>query len=272
MPGGSSHKVGYLPIPMGDLLNSLLKRNVIANFIGRGWAGGLTLALIPVYGRLLGIEALALIGLYALLVQIVGLLDMGLSPTLAREAARLTAVPNTAAAAQQSNESREISADLRSENARELRDLVRTLEVVYWPIAILIALVVGLVSSPVAHHWIPPSRVITPATVQRAVLLMGISLAVQWPYTLYEGALMGLHRQVLLNIVNTICVTVRGFGALVVLHFVQTVEAFFLWQTAAYAVQTIAVGISLWCCLPHAPTRPAFQRARCTEYGDMLSA
>ena len=43
---------------------SLLKRNVAANFFGRGFAALLSLVAIPIYIRFLGIEAYGIIGFF----------------------------------------------------------------------------------------------------------------------------------------------------------------------------------------------------------------
>ncbi len=229
-----------------------LRSNVIANFVGRGWSAALNLALLPLYGKLLGMDAVGLLGVNTLLSQIFNLLDMGLSPTLARETARLTSVglvPVTGTVTE---------ASYRNNCASELRHLVRTVEIVYWPIALIIVMIVSILAWPLAHHWIPASRSIQPSSVTTALLLMGISIAVQWPYTLYEGALMGLHRQVLLNIIVSICSTVRGIGALVVIHFYPTIIAFFVWQAFAYCLLTAGVALAVWMCLPTSDQKPKF--------------
>ena len=46
---------------------SLLKRNIIANFAGQGWAALMALAFVPLYIKFLGIEAYGLIGFFAML-------------------------------------------------------------------------------------------------------------------------------------------------------------------------------------------------------------
>ena len=46
----------------------MLKRNLIANYLGQGWTALMGLAFIPLYIQYLGIEAYGLIGLFALLI------------------------------------------------------------------------------------------------------------------------------------------------------------------------------------------------------------
>jgi hypothetical protein len=68
----------------------LLKRNLIANYLGQGWRALMGLAFIPLYIRYLGIDAYRLIGIYAILTAWPGLLDLGMRPALGREMTRFT--------------------------------------------------------------------------------------------------------------------------------------------------------------------------------------
>ena len=42
-----------------------LQKNVIANYLGKIWSGGLNILLIPIYIKFLGIEAYGLVGFFA---------------------------------------------------------------------------------------------------------------------------------------------------------------------------------------------------------------
>ncbi len=56
----------------------------------------MSLAFVPVYIKLLGIEAYGLIGFFLTLVAILSLLDLGLGTTLNRRLAQLSIEKNTA--------------------------------------------------------------------------------------------------------------------------------------------------------------------------------
>ena len=174
---------------------SSLTSNTIANFAGRGWTGLLAFLFIPVYIDVLGIEAWGLIGFFATLLAILNLLDMGLSSTLNRELARLSA---------------------RRDTNREQRDLVRTLETVYWVAAALLGLLVLSAAPVIARYWIN-SQDLPVETVTGAVRMMGLVFTFQFPFALYQGGLMGLQRQVLLNGVLAGMGTLRSLGAVAVL-------------------------------------------------------
>ena len=223
------------PGPAAPLLMSLFRENVLANYAGRAWSGLMSLVFIPVYIGFMGIESYGLVGFFITLQIVFSLLDMGLSTALNRELARS-------------------SAD--RDDAGDTRNLVRTLEIVYCFMAGGIALVVAVLAPLIASHWISGSA-LSAQTVGGAVQLMGLTLALQWPFALYSGGLMGLQRQVLLNVVTIIMATLRWGGAALILWLVTpTIQAFFMWQVLVSAAQTLVTGIALWKCLP-AVSRPA---------------
>ncbi len=67
-----------------------VKKNVIANYIGRGLLTVLSIVFIPIYIKYLGIEAYGLIGIYTILVSMMMLVDVGMGQTIVREVARYT--------------------------------------------------------------------------------------------------------------------------------------------------------------------------------------
>ncbi len=60
-------------------------RNLLANYIGRGWALIINLIAAPLLIKLLGIESYGLIGFYTTLYGLINVLDFGISPTINRE-------------------------------------------------------------------------------------------------------------------------------------------------------------------------------------------
>ena len=143
--------------------------------------------------------------------------DLGLSTTLNRELARLRPDP---------------------EKAQTMRDLLHSMELIYWAISLTLGAVVFALSTTIATHWIHPAKLST-ETAAQAFTLMGLVTIFQWPAALYSGALMGLQRQVTLNAINITMATLRGLGALAALRFIApTIQVFFIWQLMVSALQT----------------------------------
>ncbi len=235
---------------------SLTRRNVLFSFTGRILTALLSLAFTPLYSRILGIEAYGLVGFSITLNAALNLLDMGFSATMNREMARLTVPLPDAGSGMESRG----GVLIPPERAEEARSLVRTLERIYWPICLLIAGAVALLASALAHYWVHVQRLHT-QTVQSAILLMGFSLALQWPFTLYEGGLMGLQRQAVLNAINIVVAILRNVVPLLLLHFAPSILTYFVWQAVVSAAMTGSVWAALWRSLPGSRQKPRFDSA-----------
>lgn len=214
-----------------------LRINLLANYAGKALSVVMGLMFVPIYIRFIGIEAYGLVGFYLTIQTILSVMDFGLSTTLNRELAQRSMSDSQSAAP---------------------HDLVRTLEVTYWLVALLMGLAVAALSPTIAHHWIQ-TRQMAPDDVQHSVTIMGAVLAFQWPLKFYIGGIMGLQRQVLANTLNGAAITLRNAGAAFILWQVSpTVQAFLYWQVAANAIQTGLAGFLLWHCLPKANHWPQF--------------
>lgn len=219
-----------------EILTSVsLKKNVIANYLGQGWAGLIGLAFVPLYIKYLGIEAYGLIGIFVLLQAWLVLLDMGMSPTLNREVARQAA---------------------GASSAESLRDLVHTFEIICAGMALLIVLVLVAASDWVAQDWLNAKN-LSGAVVSQALSIMGLVAALRFVEGLYRGAILGLQMHVWLNVVISILATIRAVGAVLVLIWIEaSIQAFFWWQAL---ISVVALVVFYWGVHRHLPgsSRPA---------------
>jgi len=186
-----------------------------------------------------GVEVYGLLGIFMSLSAMLSLLDMGLNATLNRELSRLS---------------------VAEDSAQESRNLVRTFEVVYWGIGIVIGVFVIILAPLLAKYWIN-STSISSETIEQVLLIMGMLLAAQWPGAIYSGGLMGLQRQVLLNVIRSVSITVRHVGAVLVLLFISpSILSFFLWQSFVALLTTIVLAVWLWKSLPKSGHRSRFDK------------
>ncbi|MEO6152974.1 MAG: oligosaccharide flippase family protein [Croceibacterium sp.] len=192
-----------------------LKLNILTNLTARVWSALMSFAFVPLYIHFLGIEGYGLIGLFAALMGICAFLDLGLSVTVNREMAR-----------------RGRGHDVLP----EARDLLRTLEAVYWAVAALIGLGMAAWAPFLAEHWLN-LKALRVADAEGAIRLMGLAAFMRWPVALYIGALCGVHRQVVANVVTVVASTLASGGAVLILWLAAPrIEFFFLWQAAALRV------------------------------------
>ncbi len=211
----------------------------MANFAGKAWSGVFSLAFVPIYIRLMGVEVYGLLGIFMSLSALLALLDMGLSATLNRELSRLS---------------------VAEDSAQESRNLVRTFEIIYWGIGVLIGVVVVVLAPLIAKYWINSTNV-SNETVEQALLIMGMLLAFQWPGAIYTGGLRGLQRQVVFNVIKSVSIMVQHFGAVLVLLFVSpSILLFFLWQSFVALLTTIVLAVWLWKSLPKSGNKSRFDK------------
>ena len=107
-----------------------LKRNLTYGFVNSIWVALLSIVMVPLYIKYLGAESYGLIGFFVTLQILLQLLDLGLSSTLNREVARHKA----------------------SGDMQEARNLLHSLAVLYWVMAIVIALIVFTLAPYIAKY------------------------------------------------------------------------------------------------------------------------
>lgn len=140
-----------------------------------------------------------------------------------------------------------------------MRDLARTLEIGYWGIGILLGAGVASLAPEIAARWID-AHALARHDVTSAVVMMGALVALQWPLSFYEGGLMGLQRQVLVNTVKVLYATFSYGGALVLIWALPPdIVLFFEWQTAVAIVHLIVMTVLFWTSLPHAGRAARFE-------------
>ena len=209
----------------------MLKRNLIANYVGQGWAALMGLAFVPLYIKYVGIEAYGLIGIFALLQAWLSLLDMGMTPTLSREMARFSG---------------------STVSARSIRDLLRSIEIVALGVALVIAVGIWAASGWLASEWLRAEKLPVDSVAQ-AFAVMGAVTALRFVEGIYRSSIVGLQRQVLLNIINSTMATIRGLGAIAILAWVSpTIRAFFIWQGLISLATLPALALVTYSALPPA--------------------
>ena len=195
----------------------------------------MTLAFVPLYIRYLGIEAYGLVGMFAILLSVLGLLDMGMKPTLAREMARFTG---------------------GAHNEQSIWNLLRSIEIASCAVVIAAALTIWSISGWLATDWVQ-AQTLSPEVVSQAFTLMGLVAAIQFLESIYSSCLAGLQRQVLQNAVACAIATLRGFGAVGVLMWVApTTQAFFVWQAMCSCLGLLIFAVAVYKSLP-SPGSPA---------------
>ncbi|MHB8528492.1 MAG: oligosaccharide flippase family protein [Caulobacteraceae bacterium] len=193
--------------------------NVLANSASQIFVVLAGVSMLPFYLRRMGAEAYGLIGFFTLMNAWFQILDGGLSLTLTRESARFRA---------------------GAIDAPTLHALVRTMEVFFFAVAGAGALTIMGSAHAIATSWLRVDRLPIDA-VAKAVLLMGLTVPLQWMTGLYRGAINGFERQAWLSGFNAAIAALRFGGAAIVI----TVLGPSLWNFFCYqlAVSTLELGV-----------------------------
>jgi O-antigen/teichoic acid export membrane protein len=146
--------------------------SLAATLASRVYLALLALVMLPVYLHRLGPEAYGLIALFMVLQVWFQLLDVGLTPTLARETARHRAGALSAA---------------------DLRQLLRALEGLFGLLALAAGAALFLGAGFVAAHWLNVEQ-LPPNEVVLCVQLMALCMALRLLGELYRGVITGFER------------------------------------------------------------------------------
>jgi O-antigen/teichoic acid export membrane protein len=193
------------------MISSTLKRNIVANYLGRAYSVASIYIFTPFYIRILGIESYGVISFYAILLLLTAVADVGLSATFSREAAG-------------------------ARKGAELGRLLCSIEATLALSSIGLSLFPFVLSGVIAGNWLHHSKLLDPETVSVSVKIMSVMVPMQLLITLYSSGLMGLQKQVLLNKLQFIYTSFRSGLVIIVIYFIPSLEVFFIWQLVAMAI------------------------------------
>ena len=196
-----------------------VQRNILANYAGQLYATLIGILLVPLFVRYMGIEAYGLVGFFTMLQGWFMLLDMGLTPTLSREAARFNG---------------------GAISALDLRRLVRAFEGIFLVVGVVGALLLIAAAGLIADHWLKVQQ-LDLVEVQRAVMLMAVIVALRWVGGLYRGAVTGFERIVWLSGYNIVIATLRFVLVVPFLIYVGATPTHFFGYQLVVAVIELAV-------------------------------
>ena len=209
-----------------------LKHNIIANYISQIYTSLAGILILPMYLKYMGAEAYGLVGFYAMLQVWFTMLDMGLTPGLARETARLNGSAIT---------------------ALNFRNLMRALQLIFLLIMLLGSSSVFLLSGYLTHSWLKV-QVLSTSQVQMAIQLMAVSVALRWMSSLYRAIITGAEHFIWLSTYNVVFTTLRYFGVLGVLIYIGTTPIlFFSYQLAIACLELLLLANKSYGLLPSLP-------------------
>lgn len=213
------------------------KLPLLTAFLGKAWSSLLLFLATPLYIHFIGIEAYGLVGFFQSLLILSNLMEFGLGTTLNREVATLSE---------------------NKESDQTKQNLVFTLEIVYWVLAAVVGITAWIMSPWLARFWFH-SETLDVNQLHHSLIYIGLAIAFQMPMYIYSSGLMGLHKQIPLNVVNIIASSIRVVATILILAFVtHSIKVFFITQGIASLLHTLLLRQTLWQYIREKTYKPRF--------------
>ena len=202
-----------------------VKKNIIANYSGNIFMVVINILLVPLYLKHLSVEEYGIITFFASLMSVFVILDVGLGLTINKEVA---------------------TSQAKVKNLNTTSDIIRSFELVYWFMALLIGLILFIFSEWIATSWLNVEY-IKKDDLTLIVSLMGLALIFRWPISFYENVLSGFQKMVSINTIKII-IGIFNFSFLFFLftYFNLEIKGYFLFLALVYFLQTGLLTSTVW--------------------------
>lgn len=195
-----------------------LRKSIISGYVNQLIITIAWFAVIPVYIKTMGPEAYALVGLFSTVQLCFNFLDLGLTPTVAREASRYKS------------------------NSLSLVDFIKIYRaiILFFFIGGVVCTFLFLFLAPFfAEKWLS-TKILTFDETTLSLRLMGIAVILRWMTGLYRGVITGLERLDWLNYFNIVISLFRFLGVLPIIFYLNNKpSSFFYYQVALAIIEVI---------------------------------
>jgi O-antigen/teichoic acid export membrane protein len=215
-----------------------LRRNILVTYASQAYMTLVSILTVPYYIRYMGSEAYGLVGFFVMLQSWFMLLDLGLTPTVARQTARFhgDAVP-----------------------AQQFLSLIRALEALFAIVAVLGGAALWLGSGWLATNWLN-ARSLPLGQVQESLEIVAVIVALRWMGGIYRSVITGAERLVWLGNFTAAIATARFVGVIAVLKFVDARPTTFFWfQLLVAVIEFVGLLAFTWRLLPAATGRKSLR-------------
>lgn len=195
---------------------SRLSKNIAYNLIGQGLMLVLGFISVRYIFKQLGEDALGIIYFTATMnIVLRAILEMGICSTTIRE----------------------ISSHFSSE-PNYVRNLVRTFSLFYWFAYIIVGSVIFFLAPVLVDKWIN-LKTMDAGTATYILRILGISLFLALPNSLYDSLFRGLQRMEFNNIINVATGGLQQLGTILILILGGSLFHVVYWFAACYGIRTL---------------------------------
>lgn len=198
-------------------------KNTVFNIFSKLWSMVSIYLFVPFYINFLGEESYGIVSFFATMQTAINLVGLGLSNTLKRE----FSVPED------------------SEKESRKYKLLRSVEMIYWGVALMVIFVCIMAADSIAVNWLT-IETLDSGYVSQIIAIMGISIAIQLVSNLYSGCLFGLDYQSEANILNILWSAGKNCGAVLIVWLVtDDLRLFYCWHVVLDLVYAVVLRRSI---------------------------
>jgi O-antigen/teichoic acid export membrane protein len=197
-------------------LGTLLRKNVLANYIGLISSIIGSLISLPFYLSILGLSQYGLIAVILLIQILLNSLDFGLWQSMIRE----------------------ISIALKLPDGRlKTSSLVFNVEKLYWVLALVITFIVIVISTYISTHWL--NLLNTPIEIAKlSVCGAALIFLFQFPGIFYRSVLIAAEEQIYLNKILTVTNIFRHIVGVILVFLYPSIVTYIIWQILIVLCET----------------------------------
>lgn len=213
---------------------------LLSSYVSRGISILLPLIITPIIIKKLGIGLYSLVGIFAFIQSAISFLDLGIVPSLVREISSLRA---------------------RNSPVIELLNTFRTIELVYYALAI-IAFFVGLIASiAIAYFWMQ-DNIITAFDTAVYFAVMCVGATASFTTGIYSAGLIAMGHQLKLNIVSSLVSMIGAVISIIgLLFFSWNLFNFVSWQAILSCLSFTIIRFLAWKSMPTDINRPVYKKS-----------
>jgi O-antigen/teichoic acid export membrane protein len=197
-----------------------MKKNILANILGKVWSVLSNFIFIPLYISILGIEGFSVISFAVLLTSIAALLDSGLTASMSRELSK-------------------------AENLNIKLKTLQTLESTFLLIVCLFLLIFLFFSEDIALNFLNTETILLEEKI-KYVRYISFGIVFQLLFNFYFGGLLSLEKQIKANAYRILYGLFRNGIVILIILYKPDLSAFLIWQSLISFIFAIGIRSSLF--------------------------
>jgi O-antigen/teichoic acid export membrane protein len=211
-----------------------LKRNVTFNYASQLYIIGISIITLPKLLETVGAEAYGIVGFFSMMQAWLAILDLGMSPTLAREISRYRGGVTP---------------------ANQLLLLFYKLRGYFLWLGILFLALFLIAAFTISNQWFK-ADFLSPEVIQWSMVLIALIVVIRWFSGFYKAFINGYEALQWLSSFNALINTLRFVVVFVPLYFSNSILVFFSYQLLVVCFEWIWLSFKVKILLPKPESKP----------------